>query len=470
MLPAFSKITKSIFSLSLPTWINAVIGIIAVPIVTRLFEPDILGKIYLFFTYVTILSSISLAGMNQGLLRFFNEPPGKNSSGGLFWVCFSIVIFFSSLWSLLVLFFGKDFFQSLSDSNQKLVFFCMIISASALAISNLINSVNLMQNKLIKYGMLTILLNLCAKISYAGSIFFLDKFAGSIIIVSSVYVSVTILFLYDSKINFRSERPIFGINEVIPLLKYSLPFMPVLFIAQINTALPKLLISKYLDYSQVGVYSAAFSVVSIISIVQSGINVFWAPFVFKNFSKNSKMLSSAHLLVSFLMIFIGLVIVLFQDLIYIAIGPQYRESQKFFALLLVSPICYTISETSGIGINISKKTYLNIVVYSITLGFTYLLGLLCIPSMGLLGAAISVAIASYCMLIVKTILGEKFYKMLKCPLKTFGSPAIFILIISMNTYFFYNLLLRTTIILIGIAIICFIHFSELNMMKKNLFR
>ena len=69
-----SSIIRSLLAFSLPTWINAVLGVVAVPIVTRLFEPEVLGKFNLFSTYSTILFCIALMGINQGIMRFYHEP------------------------------------------------------------------------------------------------------------------------------------------------------------------------------------------------------------------------------------------------------------------------------------------------------------------------------------------------------------------------------------------------------------
>ena len=76
---------------------------------------------------------------------------------------------------------------------------------------------------------------------------------------------------------------------------------------------------------------------SLISVVQSGINVFWAPFVYKNYSKYPEYLSAGHDIIAFAMTVFGLGVILAQDFIYLAIGPNYHGSQSFFPITLVCP-------------------------------------------------------------------------------------------------------------------------------------
>jgi O-antigen/teichoic acid export membrane protein len=59
----------------------------------------------------------------------------------------------------------------------------------------------------------------------------------------------------------------------------------------------------------------------------------------------------------------ALAIIALQDPLFMLLGEKYRPAKSFFPFLLFSPICYTIAETTGLGINISKKTYWNIIIF-----------------------------------------------------------------------------------------------------------
>ena len=140
-----------------------------------------------------------------------------------------------------------------------------------------------------------------------------------------------------------------------------------MFLANVNTSLPKIFLNAYFDAGFVGVYTGCLTLVSIITLIQAGINVFWGPFVFENYKSQQRLIQSMHLVITFAIVFCGLGLLATQDIIYCLLGNKYRMSQAFYGFLLCSPIYYTIGETVGIGINIKKKTYWNIVTTSVAL-------------------------------------------------------------------------------------------------------
>jgi O-antigen/teichoic acid export membrane protein len=461
-----NAIAKSILGFSMPTWINAIVGFLAVPLVTRMFTPEVLGKFNLFNTYGYILCCVALAGLNQGFMRFFNEASGRNNVGGLYKLGTMLALISTLCVGLFIFAFGYKLSYLIAGEYNIFIPLCLVVLIFSYTVLNMVSSLYRMQNAVIAYGAITVLMNLCGKISYAGAIWFYDMFSSAIFLFAFSYLIVAVVFGTRTLIAYKGKKARPCVKDVPALLKYSLPLMPVLFIAQLNTALPQIAINEYLDYSQVGIYAAAYSIVGVISIVQSGINVFWAPFVFENYADRPRLLSRGHLFVTFIMSLFGLFIVLFQDLVFLLIGKSYRAGQQFFALLLFSSVCYTVSETTGIGINISKKTYLNAVVYILTVATTLVACFLLIPKLGLLGAAISVAMSALIMLIVKTIVGGKYYKVVEKPVKSFSAPLLFLLAIGINTAFFNGFWIRTVATAISIVVLCIIYKREFASLFK----
>ena len=108
------------------------------------------------------------------------------------------------------------------------------------------------------------------------------------------------------------------------------------------------------------------------------------------------------------------------------IGEKFRAGKEFFPFLLLSPICYTIAETTGVGINISKKTFLNIITFSANVAVNLLLCFLLLPIFGVVGAAIASCASAIVMLLIKTVLGEKYYSCVTSYPKTFSAIAILV--------------------------------------------
>jgi len=459
---------KSVLGFSIPSWINAAIGIVTIPFVTRVFEPDVLGKFNLFNTYGAILQGISLVGLNQGLMRFYHEPTGRNTAIGLYKICQAIVTFTTVIIVSVVLVFSNKFSDAICGEVNLNVSLCLCLVVATVSFLTIKISLYRIQDSIFAYGVLVVLMNICAKTTYLGATFLDNKFIGAISLLTASYVLITILYLFQDFRRYRGQAAVFGTEEIVPLLKYSLPLVPTLFVAQIMTALPTLLIAEFLDYSQVAMYTSAYYIVSIMAIAQSGIIIFWPAFVFKNYIKQPKLLSTACEIITSVMIIFGLIVLLFQDIFYLVIGPAYRESQYFFAMLVFSSVCYAISETTGIGITISKKTYLNSAGYFVSSLVTFALCYLLIPNFALTGAACAVAAAALAMLIIKSWIGHIYYKVVGSPLKLCLALAFFVTIVVLNPLVLQLFWLRTGLILFVMLITCLIYHKEMALCLKIL--
>lgn len=457
---------QNFFGYSFPIIVSSIISFIAVPIFTRIFEPNILGQINLFSTYGTIVVSIALLGLNQGLIRFYREPPGRNLSNALYKLCLVIVSVSSFIIVILIIIFRSYLSFSIAGVYNLTLIIFLIIYVVSFAIITISNSFYRVSGAIVVFGIMSIITNFASKLSFLGAVFFQDKFLTAIMLLSGSFLVLAIVnFLLTFK-SIKGVSTFYGRKEIFPLLSFSLPLVPALFISQVNTAIPKIVISNVLDFNEVGIFAAAFSVVSILSILQSAINVFWAPFVYKNYISNPSSLRTGQVYITFFIILFAMGVILFQDIIYQIIGEKYKDSQVFFSLLLASPIFYTISETTGVGINISKKTYLNILIYLFSSALTFILSVPLIKNYGLYGAGISVSLAAFMMFVIKSVIGEKYYKVFGNYKQTFSSIFLFILCVLMNSVLYDFQIIRVILTIIMILIICLLHIKEVRNILK----
>ena len=77
------------------------------------------------------------------------------------------------------------------------------------------------------------------------------------------------------------------------------------------------------------------------------------------------------------------------------------------------PISYCLGETTGVGINIAKKTYWNTLSFLLSALLNLGLCLVLIPRLGAAGAAIAFATSGIVTLIVRTVIGERYYKVVR---------------------------------------------------------
>ena len=457
---------KNMASFSIATWIGAALSFCVTPIVTRSFSTVELGKINVFFIVASLLEYIALFGMNQAFLRFYNEPVGKLRSDGLFRVCLGVSIAVTLVLEVVMLVFHNQLSYYIVGGLGLLIPLELCVYLFARVFLTMSNCAYRMKLDVKMFTLQAIFMNVSQKVAYAlagwtdgtaNTAIMYACLTTSILLVIFVVLQRKVLYIKKSEIKFTEIR------DIRCLVRYAVPLIPALFLAYLNTSLPNLLLKKHIDYAAVGVFSVAVTLVQTITLIQTGFNVFWTPFVYGNYKTNKKQIQKVHNIISMIMPLAGIFIFAFIEVLYLIIGENYRDSQPYFGFMLISPILYTIAETTGLGINIYKKTYLSLLVTGATVVTNYIACIVLIPKLGCLGAALSIGVSSIVMMLTKTLFGETYYDVITNYRKTFGGVLVYCLAATFN-YFSYqgacSILIRSVVYLILILIIVLLYLKE----------
>ena len=405
------NLINRILGFSLATWVNCLITFISTPIVTALFVPEELGKVNLFVTCANVITPFVYIGFDQAFARFYHEPPSKNTAHSLGRIC----LFFSTSFFLIV---SVVIFAIRNYISGKIIgyyFGPVVISLIVFVFAEYImryTQLNArMQNKVLQYSIQSIISTFVIKLSFVFVALIKPSAESAIMFRSASYLLTSIIFVTLFLRQGRNEKIYIDKETCSELSKYAVPLFPAHFLMALYNSLPMFMLSKYADYSDIGIYSNAVTIASIVTVVQAGLTVFWAPFVYEYYKTEKRKLQLMHHVISISVIGFGFLLILCQYPIYkILVAKQYWQSREIFALLVLSPVCYTISETLGIGIDLVKKTYLKLPVFAINIAVNYLASILLIPRYGVFGAAMATAAASLVMLITKACLGNKYYR------------------------------------------------------------
>src|SRR5690606_406966 len=97
---------------------------------------------------------------------------------------------------------------------------------------------------------------------------------------------------------------------------------------------------------------------------------------------------------------------------------QYSNIQYLIAICLLGPLLYTLSEVTGIGIAVVRKTKLSMLCAIIAMLCSATLNYLLVPKFGAAGAAISTAVAFFIFFILRTEIAQFVWRK-KSHLKVF---------------------------------------------------
>ena len=399
---------KKFVGFSLVTWVSFALSFLTAPISTRLFVPEVLGKINIFNTYSNLFGILILIGLDQAFARFYLERPNSRSIGYLFTFCFGITYALLSGFFILSIPFQNLLSWELFEENDNLLFYLFFLSIFCSATLRYLNLSYRMEQNIKMYTIQGILMTLVSKVLYLVVGFWDPSYKPALIVLTISHVILALVFLLIQRSRFERIREYDRVFS-FEMFKYALPLIPVSVLMWANTSIPQIVMQKTMDYNSICIFTSAVALANVILIIQAGFNTFWVPYTYENYKTQTGQFFKVHRYLLCVLTICSLLIVFSQDIIFLLLGEKYRGAKLFFPFLILGPVCYIIGETTGIGIDISKKTYYNIVVFGGSVLVNILFSLILRQPFGISGIAMAVALAGIIAMCLKTIIGQRYY-------------------------------------------------------------
>lgn len=395
--------------------IGLIIGLITTMISTRLLLPEEFGKASMFILAVQMMMIFLVFGTDQAFVRFFYEEKTE-SRNRLLLNTLKFPLVLSGFVLLLLFLFRKHILLFLFDEVNMLIFWVLVSSIIFHVIYRFSLLVIRMQHKAHIYSLIEVLHKLL-NLGLLTLLYFLIGARYEILIFSTaitlVIVTVTSVFFEKKfwaipiKTNVKvkhSQRDIF---------KFSYPLVLTTLITWLFESFDKIAIRQWSNFEEVGLYTAAFRIVALLTVGQAAFSTFWAPVCYEHFEKNSTdvdFFSKTSKLVGFAMFVIAVLTILFKDIIIMLLGPEYSKAATIMPFLIFMPLMYTLSETTVIGINFFKKTKWHILIASVPCIVNIIGNFLLVPLFGAAGAAASTGLSYVLFFMLRTHLSLKYYQ------------------------------------------------------------
>jgi len=460
----------SMFKFSVTSWVQAAIAFVSVPIVTRAFSPEEFGKINMFTLAISIASIFVGLSMEQSYLRFFKEKVSVNEKKSLLTQCVVANLGSFIIFLVLVFLYGNKLSIYLfGEMNGTIIYFAFPIMVLLTIIMSYQSIYYRMNENVLGYFIFGLLCVVANKVFMVLAALYKPTYSvGILLTFIGVTITVVCAKIYNKE-SFDISISLFNYKEAIQYITYSFPLVPVALISVLNTAIIRFLLKDNLSYSALGIFSAAVTVASLLSLIQTGFTTYWSPFMYANYKTEKQLIKRIHSAITFAMIAVSLFIIIFNDVIFLIIGEKYRLGKDIFAFLLIAPVVYTISETTCYGIYINKKTHLHIYCSLASFAFNTLFGLVLIPHYGILGAAIANAVGGIILFALRSFLGLREYNSVEKFYRTILAITILILASIIN-YYIHDILVRNGMILLLMALLIVIYheiFSTMINLLKN---
>ena len=372
-------------------------GIISFPLLTRLLSASDYGLMSLLSTTIFLCIGFSKFGIQQALVRLWK--PDEKLNRMAFSTAFYGVLMLSSAVVAVTVIFLSIYLSSLRSGNFVLLALVSAIILIESLKSILINkelalekSVRFNMAKILhKYTYILVALALLVTVNNGVDDVFRGFYTASVVVFAWLYFS-------DKKI--RPSLELFNPKLLKEMMVFGFPLLIVEIIDQALSFSDRYLIAYFLDFSAVGLYSAAFGLLfNIQFVVISSLSLTLAPIVVRTYNRDGDVGVQAFLnksLKFYCCIGSAIACGLF------AVGPDVfillASSRYELAIPLLKPISaayffYGIYIIAAYHLFIHKRTALAAMFMATAAVVSIVGNIILLPKIGVMGAAISILMA-----------------------------------------------------------------------------
>lgn len=449
---------KKFLACSIGGWLGALVSFLTVPIATRLFEPGDFGILSLFTLVTSIISTIIGMGMLNAYVRFFYEeiPERRNQ---LLLNCLKLPMLIFGVFLILSILFRENILDFLIGKLDYSMITCLILTVIFDCLGTFSDWTVRMREHGKLFSALTFLrkgLNFTLIISFYY--LSLNDYKALIYALTATSCTVTMVGIFAEKDIWNFHNPFKEVSDnhykhnMGEIIQYAWPFLFSNVISWLFSFSDRIAIKYFVGIEELGIYSAAFLISGILVILQNSITAFIGPLIMKKYESRDDIeafLIKISNIVSFFMFSCGILLLLFKDIIIFLLGAKYQSAVYLMPLLILSPILYTLSETTFYGIIFKKKSTTHLYI-SIASSFVSIIGnLILVPQYGAKGAVIATALAWITFFVMRTAFSIQYFPV-KYSLSRIGLSGLLFFSYALYLTFYQSIVIAS---FIGVSIL-----------------
>jgi O-antigen/teichoic acid export membrane protein len=408
----------------------------------------------------------SLLGFDQSFVRYYYEKQDKSET---FWNCLIPSVVFGMGISVIFILFERPLSVVLYGKHYRWIGLLFALSL----LTGILQRYNQLSIRMQKKGILFSTLDIISSLgNFGGTVLFVLTVSGSFYAIVFGQIVGNISALIAGFLADRSSRRFakLNLNLLRIFLKYGLPFVPSSLLYWLFSSIDRISLRQYSTFTEIGLYSAAFEIVSVMQLLQSGFTTFWIPVAYEKYELNNdskEFFKKANTIVSAILFVAGIFVLGFKDLIFLLFAKSYREASYIAPFLILYPIMYTISETTALGINFSKKTYWHIVITGVS-AFVNLVGnTMLVPLLGARGAAISTGLSYIIFFTLRTVIAQRYYSV-DFDLKRIYVCTFLTVVVAAAGTFLRNPLIYGFLCALAMAVVFLVYKDAFTYVKKQI--
>lgn len=391
---------------------TAAVGLITVPLTAWYFSAEDIGKISMLQIAVSFCLLFFSLGLDQAYVREYHDKEGKQSlfiaciSPGLTLLVFALAVLFILNKEML----SEWLFETKSTTYSAMVAICIL----AAFVGRFLALILRMQER----GWAFSISQLLPKIVFLALIMFFitcgDSFdLHELLMANTVaFFAVVVVFSWNTRHEWRSKGEKLSEMRKLELLKFGLPLVVSGVAFWGMTSFDKIFLKQYSSFEQVGLYSVISSFAGVAVVMQNIFTTVWAPTAYKwnvDGMNQIKYENVVEWVLAVVVLIFSLAGALSWCLSYV-LPIEYQSGQYIFLGCLIYPLLYSLSETTGIGLGIARKSGWSMVAMLMALVVNAIGNICLVPIYGASGAAVATGISFFTLFVLRTELSNIFWK------------------------------------------------------------
>jgi O-antigen/teichoic acid export membrane protein len=382
----------------------AALGLITLPFIAWFFSVEDIGRLTMLQVVLKLSVALLSLQLHQAYVREYHEHQDKQmllkaaALPGLLALVFVFII---------LIFFPYSISFFLFDVDDGFLLFLLLVSIAATFIINLLAHVLRMQERGLAFSAtqlmpkitLLVLISLVLVFSWGAS-FELLMFASALSFVSS-----GMMFLWlTRKVCLSAIRKPVDRPLIYSMLKFSLPLVGGSLAYWGLTTMDRFFLRSLSSFGELGIYAMAASLAAAVSVLSTVFSNLWHPVVYKwinegvNLDRVRRVIEVMAIAVAVIWTLVGL----FSWVLVDFLPVEYGAIEYLIVACVAMPLLYTLSETTVIGIGISRKSNFSMISSFSAFLVNAILNYFLIPEYGASGAAIASVIAFFVFFAVRT--------------------------------------------------------------------
>ena len=386
---------KKIAAFAFGPVVGAALGFITLPLVTWFFSQEDVGRMAMLQVAISFCTLLFTLGLDQAYVREFHET---KSQSALFKTVFLPGFLLLSIVIAILLISGNTISLYLFEIDSRLLSILVAVAILASFSSRFLSLILRMKEQGLAYSMSQVLPKLFLILIIGGYVLFAANKSILNLVLANVAAILFVCIIYAW--NTREEWLI-GLKEKVDyqylkeLLKFGIPLIFGGLAFWGLTATDKVLLKELSDFEQLGLYSVAVSFAAAATIFQSIFSTVWAPTVYKWAAANEGLdkIYKVNRYVLLVVIILFCLAGLFSWVVTFILPDNYNAVQWILISCLGFPLLYTLSETTVVGLGITRRSGLSMLAALLAFLINLFGNWWLIPTWGAIGAAVSTCVS-----------------------------------------------------------------------------